>query len=658
MTWLSLAAASLIAVAIIAVLGAPAALALRLRGFTAAVVAIPAGFAALALASIAAPFAGLGWSLLPALGCALALALVLLVLRRWIGPVRAERARSFTRSFWLPVGAAAVGGGAIALSVLAGLGSPGAVSQTFDAIFHLNEVRDILDSGSATPLAVDLISPGAPVFYPTLWHAYVALVAQLSGATIPLATNGALLAVAAVVWPIGAVALGRAIAGPSTRVTAISGALSAAFANFPLFLTGYGVLYPNLLSLALLPFLFVAVLQLLNLGPARRAMPLQSATRWLLLLGALGAAVLAHPSALHTLLVWAAFPVLFAAVRAWRGGAVAGPGGQRASSRFPRWARSLGAAIGVIAFVALAAVAWIAGRTSDNKWEGFYGPKRAALEILGGTPYLEGHAWAVSALVLLGAALAWRFRPLRWAVGSAAALAAFYLIADGFPSSDWRTLFLNPWYNDPRRLASLVPFGAFPLAVLGASAGWAMLRPGLRRLAASFSARPRRAARGLTAAALVFLVALGQAGSDSALREVQVRYDAEKGTSLSTDELRLLERLPSEVPEGALIANNPLNGSALAYALADRPVFFPHANGTYDPRYYEFVGALVPDPAAACALSAEIGVEYVLDFGTDYIFENDPTREGPFEQMKGLEHSPILTEIDREGEAALYRVSC
>ncbi|RGE23189.1 DUF6541 family protein [Leucobacter sp. wl10] len=657
-SWIALAAASSLAVAIIAVLGIPAALALRLRGFAVVVVAIPAGLAVIALASLLAPIAGLGWSLLPALICAAALALLLLLLRRWLGvAARPRNPGSSMRALWIPVGAAAVGGGAIALSLLAGLGAPGAVSQTFDAMFHLNAVRHIMDSGSASPFAMDLTSPGAPAFYPTLWHAYVSLIVQLSGVSIPVATNAALITVSAVVWPLGAVALGRAVAGPSTRVTLVSGALSAAFATFPLFLAGYGVLYPNLFSLALLPFLLMAMLQLLNVGPARRAMPLSAGTRWILALGALGAAVLAHPGVLYVLLIWAAAPVLFAAVRAWLGAAVPGAGGHRVPGGARRWLRRLAAVVGVLAFALFAIGAWIVGRTSDNSWSGFYGPRRAVLEIIGGTPFLEGHAWAVSALVLFGAVLAWRFRPLRWLIGSAAALAAFYFISDAFPSSDWRTLFLSPWYNDPRRLAALVPFGAFPLAVLGASAGWTMLRPGLRRLAA-MSARPRRSLRVLTAAALVFLVAVGQAGSDSALREVQTRYDPKEGTLLSEDELRLLERLPDEVPEDEVIANNPLNGSALAYALADREVFFPHANGNYDQRFYQLVDALVPNPATACELSRELDVEYVLDFGTRYIFKNDTAREQPFKRMKDLDRSPVLTEVDREGDAALFRISC
>lgn len=656
MAWLAFSAPVLAAIAIVAVLGLPAALALRLRGLALPLVAIPASFAVLAVASLAGPALGLSWSILLAGAVALALALVLLALHRWLGAPRAVAAARHG-GLWLPLGAAAAGGLVIAIALAAALGSPQAVSQTFDANFHLNAVRYILDTGSASPLTVELTTPGAPVFYPTLWHGFVALVVQLSGASIPAATNAVLFTVSAVIWPVGAVALGRAVAGPSTHVTLISGALSAAFPTFPLFLAGYGVIYPNILSLALFPFLMVAVLQVLNLGPARRATPLSAGTRWLLLLGALGASVLAHPNALHTLLAWAALPVLFVVFRALRGGPVPSVSGALVASPIPLALRRTGAVVGAAALVAVIAGAWYFGRSTDNSWEGFYGPRSAALELIGGTPHLPGHAWPVALLVLIGVVLAWRHRSLRWVIGAAASLAFLYWVADGFPTTDWRTLLVGPWYNDPRRLAALVPFGALPLAVLGASALWAMLRPGLRRFARALSRRPRRFGRGLAALALLLLIAAGQSGADAAFQIVRSSYDPQQAALLDPDERKLLDRLADEVPAGEVIANNPLNGSSLSYAIADRAVLFPHGSGAYDPRAYTLVDSLVPAPGEACAVATELGVHYVLDFGTDYIFEDAGKRGIPFKRMRHLERSPILTEIDHQGDAVLYQIT-
>lgn len=656
-TWIAFAAPVIAAVALIALLGLPLSFALRLRGFAIAVVAVPAAFAVLAVSTLLMPYVGLGWSLIPAVIITAALGAVLLLLKRWFAPpVAAAEARSW-RALWVPLASAGIGALVIMMSLLTGLGSAEAISQTFDAGFHLNAVRYVLDTGAASPFQMELTSPGAPVFYPTLWHAFVALIVQLTGVSIPMATNAALLVVSAVVWPIGAMALGRAVAGPSLRVTLITGALVAAFPNFPLFLASYGVIYPNILALALLPFVLVAALQILNLGPARRAIPLSVATRWLLFLGALGAAALAHPSVIHAILVWGTIPAILVAVRAFRGTRVPGADGLLVTPRTAPALRRIGAIVGLIALVAVIAVAWIGGRTTDNVWQGFYGPRSAALQLIGGTPHLEGHAWTVSILVLLGAVIAWRHRTLRWVIGSAATLALFYYIADGFHTSDWRSLFLSPWYNDPRRLASLVPFGALPLAVLGASAAWTMLRPGLRRIAAAFSVRPTRATRVLTIGALVFLLAAGQAGALSTQQALAKSYDIKHPMLLDEDERALLERIDDAVPAGETIANNPLNGSALSYALADRSVLFPHAGGFYDPRGYELIDSFVRDPELACRMSEELEVNYVLDFGQFYVLEPTTRRAVPFKHMKRLEESPILTEVDREGDAALFQIS-
>ncbi|WP_053386824.1 DUF6541 family protein [Leucobacter japonicus] len=657
--WLAFGIPIATALAIIAVLGLPAAFALRLRGFALVIVAIPAAFAVMALASIATPFVGIRWTLLPPLILAVVLAAVLFVLRRWIGArpgVRGTRPRA-RRELWVALAAAAIGGLVVAISLVSSIKQPGAISQTFDANFHLNAVRYILDGGSASPLTMDLTSPGNPVFYPTLWHAFVALVVQITGVGIPVATNAVLFVASCVVWPIGAVALGRAIAGPSIAATLISGAAAAAFPNFPLFLAGYGVLYPNILALTLMPFALVAGLQLLNLGPSRRADPLSVGSRWLLFVGALGGAVLAHPNVVHAILVWAAFPVLFTAIRAIRGGTVPGRDGLRVVPRASREVRGVLALIGLGIFAAAVVAAWVGGRTTDNSWQGFFLPHDAVLQLLGGTPHITGHAWGVSLLILLGAIMAWRFRSMRWVIGSAAALALFYVIADGFPTSTWRTMFVGPWYNDPRRLAALVPFGALPLLVLGARAGWALLRPTLRRAARAFSRSPGRAIRVLSAIAVLMLVAIGQSGAFRFLQIVQESYDQNRGMLVSKDEVALLDRLDDEVPEGEVIANNPLNGSSLSYALADRQVLFPHSGGIYDPRDYALVQSLVKHPEQACQVSHELDVHYVLDFGTNFVLPDPAERGIPFKDMQHLDKSPVLTEVDRQGNAVLYRIT-
>lgn len=660
--WIPLALPLLVAIGIIAVLGLPAALALRLRGFAIAIVAIPAGFAVLALAPLIAGFAHVRWSLLPALALAAALALVLLLLRRWLGAPRLERGTRPNRPhrLWIPIGAAAIGGAAIATSLVLSLKTADAVSQTYDAIFHLNAVRRILETGNASPLGMDLVNPGHPTFYPTLWHGFVALVAQLSGASIPLATNAVLFTVSAIVWPIGAVALGRAVAGPSVRATVVSGIIAAAFPNFPLSLAGFGVLYPNLLSLTLLPFVLVAALQLLDLGQARRADPLSEGSRWLLLLGSVGAAVLAHPNAVHVLLLWLAAPVAATAIRAFRNGPVASTTGLLRPARLGRAPRIALAVLGAVAFVVLVVVAWYLGRTSDHPWGGSHSsPLGTVLDAIGSTPRLEGHNWPVTILVLLGALIAVVGFGRRWLLGVSLVLIAFYVVADGFPPADWRTFFLSPWYNDPWRLAALVPLGALPLAVIGASAAAAIAGTALRRTARMFGGTRVVRHRALWFAfGTAFLLASTQgAGAFAAVNYVSSKYEFDQRSALlSPDERALLERLPGKVPANAVIADNPWNGSGLAYALADRRVLAPHTGGAYSPEVTAITSGIDRGTVEACTAAQKLGVEYVLDFGRDYVFPGTP-RAQPYIGVSGVERSDVLTEIDRQGNAVLYKIT-
>ena len=50
---------------------------------------------------------------------------------------------------------------------------------------------------------------------------------------------------------------------------------------------------------------------------------------------------------------------------------------------------------------------------------------------------------------------------------------------------------------------------------------------------------------------------------------------------INPDELQLFEDVAELTPEDAVIAGNPWNGSALAYAFTGRRVLFPHVGGAY-----------------------------------------------------------------------------
>ena len=362
------------------------------------------------------------------------------------------------------------------------------------------------------------------------------------------------------------------------------------------------------------------------------------------------------------LILWLAVPIIAAAVRAFRGGRVVSADGVPMDPARGRALRGSLAAIGLAAFLVVVVLAWYFGRTTTNPWEGGHPtPFGAMLDAIGSTPKMEGHNWPITMLVLLGASLIFRRRGQRWVLGVSAVLISFYVIADGFPTSEWRTFFLSPWYNDPWRLAALVPLGALPLAVYGASAAAAVAGAAMRRVARMFPARSSRSrsrhAFWVVFATLFLLAATQGAGAFAAVNYVSSKYEFDRWSPLlSPDERAIIERLPENVPEDAVIIDNPWNGGALAYALTGLEVLVPHTSGNYDPEVDDITTGLDRGTPEACAAAQEMGAEFVLDFGREYVFPDTP-RAIPYLGISGIEESATLTEVDREGGAVLYRIT-
>lgn len=648
--WVSLFPALLAGLGILAAIGLPSALALRARGFVLLLVGIPAALATLALTSLVLPRLGISFSLLPVLLAGVALGVLLLPLRRWASPVPGWRP---TRaSAWVPLASAALGGAIIASNLLRGIKRPEAISQSYDGIFHLNAVRFILDTGSASPLHMTLaVPPDTTIFYPTLWHSFVALLVQATGVSIPVATNAAVFLVCAVIWPIGAVALARAVLGPSSRVTVAAGILSAAFSAFPLLLVHYGVLYPNLLATALIPYALIALLAILRLGPAERVLGLSRVSLWILFLGAAGAGTLAHPNALFSLILIALPAVLSWAITRTRTQRTLG------LPRARRWIPW-----GIVALVCLGVVGlWRTVGTSDNSWAGDRSFPSAIFDALGNAPRIEGHAWVLTVLIAIGAVLVFRGRSSRWLLVSYAVLLLAFGVANGFPASAWRTALLGAWYNDSYRLASLLPVVGVVLGTAALSGLALLIRIGFLRLQAATGGPAPRSARSQFVPALA-LVLLGIAatqgsGIHSAIRELSFHYDTvENAALLDSDERRLLDRLASVTPEDALIAGNPWNGSALAYAISDRRVVIPHTGGSYSLESQEVSRMIDTGSKNACLAADTLGVTHVLDFGSRILFEGD-RRANLFTGTTEVGDSPVLTEVDREGDAVLYELT-
>ena len=614
--------------------GLLAGLVLRLKGFAVAALAAPlslAGIAAMALASVVVPFRWSVWTWL--VGAVLVVGVAVLV-RLWQGRTAAPAASPPDRRAawmrWAPAAALVVAVALLLPRVTGVIGDPSAISQTFDNVYHLNAVRFVLDEGVIAPTG-QLI----PGFYPSLWHALTAVVVLLTGATIPVAVSVVAVLLCAVVWPASCIALVVAVVGLRRPAAVLAGGvLAASVAAFPYLLLDFGILYPNVLGLAMLPVALAVTAGAVGAGAAPQD---GAVVRWALLIAVVPTLALAHPNTLMALLLLGCWPCLYAAVAWWR---TSGASTRVRALMLTSWTVLAGAAL--LLFV-------VARPTREQAfWEPPMGPLEAVREVLLNEPVSRPAAVTVSVLMLVGVvAVLWRLPRRSWIVLGWLTLGFVYLVCASFPSGTVRYLVTGSWYSDLFRVAALLPVAVVPLAAAGFGALVALVALGLRRIGAP------RAVTAVVALAGLIAVGFGAQGAsslDKTVRWAAAMY-APDTSLLTADERALLERVDDHVPSGEVIAGNPWTGAGLAWALGDREVLVTHLFQDLAPDEQLIVDHLRDATPAVCAAAAREGVRWVLDFGTDEVHGADHGYDG----LLGLEEAGVAELVDQEGDARLYR---
>lgn len=653
MSWLAGIPVALVSVLVLFLPGAALLAAAGGRRFSALAVAPAVSVAIYAVLAILFPIVKLPWNVTTVAVCATALIGFTLAASVLVGRLRPRRASPLPESRQAgTVVAVVLAAVLIGTQLVIVHGEPDHVSQTFDAAFHLNGVKYMLETANASSFHLSgLILPeGASSFYPAAWHAVVALVTELTGGSVVVATTMVNIAIAALVWPLGSILLTRTVF-PGSRVAVISaGVLSAAIPAFPILPLDYGVLYPYFLALALLPGAIALGLSLTSLIG-------RSSTPVGLRIFGLGASLVAiglsQPSVVFA---WAALLVPAAVamyLRIIRGAS----------------ARSRAVATGVlVALIGALGAGWLVfGRVGlYSPWGPYTNPPVALFELFTNSREGTPIAIVVSVLVIVGLVSLIRSRDRWWLAGSWAVAAVLFLSAASMHLWTPRNLLLGLFYKDPPRLAALLAVAALPVAVAGAVAVWAFLVarvwPRLRNRFGSERRRPLALAA--AAVTTVALVASTQGiAMQSAVAVAATKYNlTEWSPILSIDERTLIERLDTVVPADAIIVGNPWTGTSLSYVLGDRRVLNPHFNVSADPRHVLInmhLADATSDPEVCDAL-AELGVKYALDFGVytrdaGGVLSFDSTTD--FRGLVDLADSGVVTELDREGDKVLYEIT-
>lgn len=599
------------------------ALSLRFRGFTALALAPVFSTAVSGTFAVLAGAAGITWNPVTyaagtLLTAAAGFGLTALVRRRGTAeaveesPVRTSAALRI----WVPVAAAAVGAVMIFRRLTQLLGQPENFAQVFDNIFHLNAIRYIYESGNASSLTLGSFQDltGMQAVYPAAWHTYASMTMQLTSAPLALSENAVNIVVAALVWPIGSIFLARTIFGRNPIITLATGVVAAAQIAFPYMLLVWGPLFPNALSLSMLPAAIAIIVTLTGNGYRRPGRP-ENLGWWAALLLSLAGLVTAHMSAINALLVFVLPVLVVTFVRGLKNlkGAAAAK-----KARF---------IIGGAVFGAVLVMLWLKLRPA---FYDFWGPSQttggALGEALTNGPMGNEANWLITALVVLGIVTACRTPRYRWLVISYAIAVSLYVVDASQDRGFLRNFLTGTWYQDTYRLAAFLPLFATPLAALGMWSIVQFLVPYIRRLGAKMPSRPggRRVWAPIGAALVTALLAVGAyfGPTQEYIARGWPLYALTEGSGVLTpEELELLDEVETIVPEDAVIAVNPWNGSSLAYAFSVRQVLTPHLFVTPDEERDLLSRSLGTEGLTpeVCEAVKEENVEYILDFGDRYL---------------------------------------
>ncbi|VXB55973.1 conserved membrane hypothetical protein [Arthrobacter sp. 9AX] len=659
--WLPLVPQIVLAAVLLLAPGLAIAWVLRLRSFDALALAPALSVGVIVLASTATPLLGLRYGLLPVGAVTILLAVAgFLAGRLTPVAVRPPEPGASPSQKWrqlAPFAAFAVAGALTALRTLQVIGTPGSISQTYDAVFHLNSVRFALDTGQASSLTIGAMTGGG--FYPAGWNAVATYVASITATDVPVAVNITSVILASVFWPLSCLLMTTWIAGRRTAPTVLAGIACASLGAFPLLMMDFGVLYPNLLAISVLPACVALAARLTGSGAATGGPGQVPAVLALLL--SLSGLVVAHPTTFMAWLLWtlpmAALSVYRSAPQFWKDRAIA-------RRRFNIYVSA------VFAYCALFLILWLTLRPPEEA--SFWGPYHTVAQALGEAilvaPMGLAPAWLVAPLALLGLWSCFqRPRSFAWAGLAFVIFSGIFVLVAGFPSSPIRNFVAGVWYNDSYRVAALLPVGAVLMVALGVDWAESQLRCGqwrvpaaplLRRLRlpASLGRSPLIRLGGL-AVLVVIAVAVGQQGSvKHEAGQASTRYAISSDSPLvSADELELIHRLPQTVPSDSTLIGNPYTGAALSYALSGRKAAQLHILSYVSPELeeiYNNLGSIAADPEVCAAVEHEKAF-YVLDFGTKEVHGGEHTPRG----LTHLDSNPGLQLIDSEGDAKLYEIT-
>lgn len=328
--------------------------------------------------------------------------------------------------------------------------------DNYDNPFHYSVIRNILETGSASPIGAGSVTGEADAIYPDLSHAVIALFVQLFAIDINSALWMYSFAILIFVVPFGMNVLALVLFKRSNGFTIVLSSVLATIlpGSITYVMYSFGVLLSNYLGMALLPYVLFAAILALQYQDIFGASTTRF-KRWLSV-GALSVVCvvtlgLAHPNTALSFAILV-LPLLFVTLRrtaarlALLGSYVIGWAILFQSSLFARTVNCL-------------------DRTDANS---LWGDKIFAAIHLTGTP-LDHSVWLVSALslipliasIVLAIVLRKRWRQSWYLVGLG--ITATQMLYAFFPIDPVAIVATGFWYRDYVRFMSIGVLASVPL---------------------------------------------------------------------------------------------------------------------------------------------------------------------------------------------------
>lgn len=510
------------------------------------------------------------------------------------------------------------------------------IPSTWDAVWHANTVRFILDTGQASPTHMGElrnVETHAPLYYPSAFHALTAVLCQLTGAAPTTAYTVAGIAASVWLFPVGAALLTWNLlqrvttAGRTALASGAAAALSASFTALPYVEFGTAAM-PNLVAYGLVVPAFALTTSVRTL---RDRIPVAT----LALLGVFSVHLTGGVVALLLLGAWWLCP---------RDGALWNP--LRGKRRDALALAGVLVPTVLLLMPQLLSVRKQAEIIAGHAFLTHEGRKSAVLDaLLMHTRHLNDFPiqYALVALTLAGAG--WLAVRRVWWPLALWALLAVAVVQSSAPTGGFVGAVLGPFtdlfYSDPRRIMAAMTLLLVPMAGVGLA--------GLAEVAATRLPRPQ-----VAAAVLVAATAVGLGWHYLPRHEFLFgdKYDSVLVDDRDLEAYAHLAQLPGA--RDTVIGNANIDGSAWMYAVAGlHPLWthydYPQQQGPGPQRFifWAYADDADTDPRVAAA---------VRDLNIRYVLISSPTVRGfPLpDGLVSLEKSRSWAKIYDNGGASIY----